>query len=260
MNNLSLKRKVVIVTGGAGLLGSEFVKAIAENDGIGVIADINEKAAKRVRATLTQQIEERLIDSALLDITSIDSVRDMVSHLVEKYHRIDAIVNNAYPRTENYGKKFEQVTYEDFCVDISAHLGGYFLASQQLALFFKKQGYGNIVNIASIYGVIAPRFSIYEGTDMTVPIQYAVTKAAIIHLTRYIARYFRGSNIRCNSISPGGIIDNQSPRFMSNYNAYGLSKGMLDKSDVKGTLQYLLSDVSQFVNGQNIVVDDGWTL
>jgi len=260
MNNLSLKGKVVIVTGGAGLLGSEFVEAIAENDGIAVIADVNEIAAKRVRATLTQRTEMGLIDSVFLDITSRDSVSDMVSRLVEKYHRIDAIVNNAYPRSENYGKKFEQVTYEDFCVDVSTHLGGYFLVSQQLALFFKEQGYGNIVNIASIYGVIAPRFSIYEGTDVTVPIQYAVTKSAIIHLTRYIAKYFKGSNIRCNSISPGGIIDSQSSRLVSNYNVYGLSKGMLNKSDVKGTLQYLLSDLSHFVNGQNIVVDDGWTL
>ena len=140
------------------------------------------------------------------------------------------------------------------------NLGGYFLCSQQLAMYFKKQGFGNIINIASVYGVIAPRFEVYEGTKMTMPVEYAVIKSALIHVTRYMAKYFKGMNIRVNSISPGGIFDNQSEIFLRKYHNLALSKGILDKIDLKGTLLYLLSDMSKYVNGQNIVVDDGFTL
>ena len=96
-------------------------------------------------------------------------------------------MNSAYPRNANYGRKFEDVTYEDFCENIDMGIGGCFLLSQQLVHIFKKQRYGNIINIASIYGVIPPRFEIYEGTEMTMPIEYAAIKAAIIHLTKYFA-------------------------------------------------------------------------
>ena len=126
--------------------------------------------------------------------------------------------------------------------------------------YFKRQGYGNIVNISSVYGVIAPRFEIYKDTSMTMPVEYSVIKSGLIHLTKYMAKYFKGMNIRVNTISPGGILDNQPELFLEKYKGECLNKGMLDKSDLKGTLVYLLSDMSKFVNGQNIVVDDGFTI
>ncbi len=147
-----------------------------------------------------------------------------------------------------------------FCENINLNLGGYFLTTQQFVRYFIEQGHGNVVNIASIYGVIAPKFEIYADTKMTMPVEYAVIKSGLIHLTRYFAKVLKGKKIRINALSPGGILDNQPAEFLAAYHQQCLNKGMLDKTDISGTLLYLLSDLSLHVNGQNIIVDDGFTL
>lgn len=257
-----LEGRVVVITGGAGLIGKEFVKAVAQEGGIAVIADIDETAAKNAQKEVQKTLSRSKgsVETIEMDITSNTSLNDCIEELHRRHGRIDALVNNAYPRNKNYGRHFFDVKYEDFVENVGLNLGGYFITSQQFALYFKKQGYGNIINISSIYGVIAPKFNIYEGTPMTVPVEYAAIKSALIHLTKYMAKYFKGMNIRVNAISPGGIFDNQPEAFVEAYAKECISKGMLDKSDLNGTLIYLLSDLSSHVIGQNIVVDDGFTL
>jgi NAD(P)-dependent dehydrogenase (short-subunit alcohol dehydrogenase family) len=255
-----LKNKVVVVTGGAGLIGQEFIKAIIEQNGIAIIADINKEIGKRVKKQLSKELNTKNIDFVKLDITSKESLKKCIMYLDDKYEKIDALVNNAYPRNKNYGKHFFDVEYGDFVENIGLNLGGYFTTSQQFAKYFKKQGYGNIINISSIYGVVAPKFEIYKNTSMTVPVEYAAIKSGLIHLTKYMAKYFNGMNIKVNTLSPGGIFDNQNEVFVKQYKEVCLNKGMLDKSDLVGTLTYLLSDMSKYVNGQNIVVDDGFSL
>ncbi|WP_310438769.1 oxidoreductase [Sulfuricurvum sp.] len=255
-----LKNKIVVITGGAGLIGKEFVTSVIEQNGIAIIADINEEIGHKVKSELSAALNTDKIDFVLLDITSKVSLQNLIEYLDKKYGHIDALVNNAYPRNKNYGKHFFDVEYSDFCENLNLNLGGYFLTAQQFAHYFKKQGDGNIINISSIYGVIAPKFEVYDNTPMTMPIEYAAIKSALIHLTQYMAKYFKGMNIRVNTISPGGIFDYQPEPFLDAYKKYSLNKGMLDKSDLKGTLTYLLSDMSRYVNGQNIIVDDGFTL
>lgn len=255
-----LKNKVVVITGGAGLIGKEFVKAVVENGGIAIIADINEELGKKVKENLSKELNTTNIDFIKLDITSKDSLKKCIDFLNDKYKRIDALVNNAYPRNKNYGRHFFDVEYSDFVENLGLNLGGYFTASQQFANYFENQGNGNIVNISSIYGVVAPRFEIYEDTTMTTPVEYAAIKSGLIHLTKYMAKYFKGMNIRVNTLSPGGILDKQPEAFLEKYKEKCLNKGMLDNSDLKGTLVYLLSDMSKYVNGQNIIVDDGFSL
>lgn len=255
-----LKDKVVIITGGAGLIGQEFVKVVVENGGYAIIADINDEIGHAVKDTLGQELGTKNIDFVKLDITSKESLQHCISYLNNRYEKIDALINNAYPRNKNYGRHFFDVEYDDFAENISLNLGGYFLASQQFAQYFKTQGYGNIINISSIYGLVAPKFEIYDNTSMTMPVEYAAIKAGLNHLTKYMAKYFKGMDIRVNAISPGGIFDNQPRLFLEAYKAKCINKGMLDKSDLKGTLIYLLSDMSKYVNGQNIVVDDGFSL
>ena len=255
-----LKDKVVVVTGGAGLIGKEFIKAIVENNGVAIIADINEKIGQEAKEILSKELKSKKIDFVKLDITSKDSLEACIKYLNDKYKRIDALVNNAYPRNKNYGRHFFDVEYSDFIENLGLNLGGYFAASQQFARYFKEQGYGNIVNICSIYGVVAPKFEIYNNTTMTMPVEYAAIKSGLIHLTKYMAKYFKGMNIKVNALSPGGIFDNQPEPFLEKYKDQCLNKGMLNNSDLKGTLVYLLSDMSRYVNGQNIVVDDGFSI
>ena len=251
-----VRDKVVIVTGGAGLLGRTFCQAIADNGGIAVVAEYDIAIAEK----LCTSLENASIVPAQVNITDKNSIKALIATISEKYGRIDALVNSAYPRNKNYGKHFFDVAYSDFCENVGMNLGGYFLTSQQFAAYFETQGYGNIINLASIYGVIAPRFEIYDNTPMTMPVEYAAIKSGLIHLTKYMAKYFKGKNIRVNTISLGGIEDKQPDPFLKAYKGFCLNKGMLNAKDISGTVLYLLSDLSEFVNGQNIVVDDGFTL
>jgi NAD(P)-dependent dehydrogenase (short-subunit alcohol dehydrogenase family) len=258
MNTL-LANKVVVVTGGAGLLGKEFCSGIARHGGCAVVSDLNLSAAQRVADEINEQYPGRAC-AAVMDITDKESIKAAIANVKAARGSIDAVVNNAYPRNANYGRRLEDVTYDDFCANVSMHLGGYFLIAQQFAAFFREQGRGNIVNMSSIYGVIAPRFEIYAATKMTMPVEYAAIKSGVLHLTMYFAQYLKGSGIRVNAVSPGGILDQQPAAFLQKYRTMCASKGMLEKSDIAGTLLFLLSDMSHYINGQNLIVDDGFSL
>lgn len=257
--NALLSNKVVVVTGGAGLLGKEFCSAIASHGGYPVVSDLNLGAARRVADEINELYHGRAC-AVVMDITDKESIKAAIANVQAASGLIDAVVNNAYPRNANYGRRLEDVTYDDFCANVSMHLGGYFLVAQQFAAFFREQGRGNIVNMSSIYGVIAPRFEVYSATKMTMPVEYAAIKSGVLHLTKYFAQYLKGSGIRVNAISPGGILDQQPEAFLQKYRAMCAAKGMLEKTDITGTLMFLLSDMSLYMNGQNLIVDDGFAL
>ncbi|HET6989771.1 MAG TPA: oxidoreductase [Bacteroidia bacterium] len=259
MINDMLNGKVVVVTGAAGLIGRAYCAAICKAGGTVILAEKNETAGRLLADSLNETYSQRAFFFKT-DITSETSLQVLIETVHNEFGYIDALVNNAYPHNENFGRRFEDVTYRDFVENVGMHVGGYFLASKNFLNYFSKRKQGNIINMASIYGVVAPRFEIYEGTQMTVSVEYAVIKSGIIHLTKYITRYYKGQNIRCNSISPGGIANHQPESFLERYNSFGSTKGMLDAKDLCGTLVFLLSDASEFVNGQNVVVDDGWSL
>jgi len=256
-----LADKVIIVAGGSGKIGTAFVKSILDNGGICIVADIN----KNVEFEESLKNENQSIDFIKTELTDKMSILNLISKTISKYSKIDAYVNTSYPRNKNWGSKFDDVDILDFCENSNLHLGSYFLSGQQMCSFFKKQGYGNIIQIASIQGVTTPKFDTYKGIvnngkEMTSPAEYSIFKAGIIHFSKYLAKYYKGCNIRSNCISPGGILNGQPELFLERYNDCCLSKGMLDPEDISGTLVYLLSDMSKYVNGQNIVVDDGWSL
>jgi NAD(P)-dependent dehydrogenase (short-subunit alcohol dehydrogenase family) len=256
--NMLLTGKVVVVTGGAGRLGQIFCRTIAGEGGIPVVADVAIEAATRIAQELRDQGHRA--EAIELDITRRESVEHLIAETQSRCGQIDAVVNNAYPRNANYGRRIEDVEYADFCENVSLHLGGYFLIAQKFALFFHQCGKGNIVNLSSIYGVIAPRFDIYENTSITTPVEYAAIKSAVIHLTRYFAQYFKKSGVRCNALSPGGIEAGQPQVFLDNYNRLAGEHGMLHADDISGALVFLLSDASRMMTGQNLVVDDGFSL
>ena len=250
-----LDDKVVVVTGGAGLIGRAFCAAIVRAGGRVVVADIDADAASRVAADIGAGAL-----AATMNITEAASVDAVIDETTRRWGRIAAVVNNAYPRNKNYGRKLEQVTYSDFAENVSLHLGGYFLVSQRFALHFRDAGGGTIINMASIYGLIAPRFDVYAGTTMTTPVEYAAIKSGVVHLTKYFAQYFKDTGIRCNALAPGGILDRQPESFLEAYRSYCASKGMLEPDDLTGALLFILSDASRHMTGQTLTVDDGFTL
>lgn len=258
---MMLENQVVVVTGGAGLIGRSFVESIVKNGGVAVIADINTQIALEAKNNLAERVDTSKIECLKLDITSKESLLELIDTLHDKYGHIDALVNNAYPRTSMWGKRnFFEVAYEDFCANMNMQMGGYLLTSQQFAKYFKNQGHGNIISISSIQGVYTPKFDTYEGTSMDSPIEYSIIKAGVCHMTRYMAKYLANTGIRANAIAPGGILDNQPQSFLDKYRNYCTSKGMLNPQDLCGALIFLLSESSRYINGQVLIVDDGWGL
>ena len=254
-----LENRNVVVVGGAGLLGGSICQAIVEAGAHCVIADVSLDRAETVAKRVESESGHRP-SCVEVSITDIDSVECMISRSVELMGSIDSLVNAAYPRNANYGRRFEDVTFADFCENTNLHLGGYFLVSQRILEHFRKNSGGTLLNMSSIYGVVAPRFAIYADTAMTMPVEYAAVKAGLIHLTKYMAKYYAGNEIRVNSLSLGGLLDRQPESFLTKYREFCLDKGMLVPQDVLGCVLFLLSDASRYCNGQNLVVDDGFTL
>ena len=258
---MSSIKKTIIIIGGAGLLGTEFAKTIASKGDNVVVADFNIEAATAVCNNLiSSNIDQSQVMAATVNIVEKDSILTLIDLVQQRFGSIDGVVNTAYPRNANYGRKFEQVEFSDFCENTNLNLGGYFLVAQQFAEYFSKHDGGDIINISSIYGVIAPKFEVYDNTPMTMPVEYAVIKSGLIHLGKYIAKYYRGKKVRINTISPGGIFDNQNEAFVSQYNENCNSVGMLSPKEIANVVQFIFSNASHGISGQNIVVDDGFTL
>jgi len=247
---LLLKNKNIVVCGGSGLIGKDLVKGIINSGGNAIIADLQDPEWRKFNSS----------SFILTDFNSPESVESLVNECQENFKKIDGLIISIYPRNKNYGKHFQNLEYADFIENVGLHLGGYFSALKYFLTLFKSQGHGNIINVSSIYGSFTPSFEIYNGTSMTVPIEYICAKSAIESMTKYLAKLYKQNNIRINNISPGGILDNQDPIFLENYNSRCASKGMLDSIDLVGSAIFLLSDMSEFINGQNIIIDDGFTL
>jgi len=250
-----------VISWGAGLIGSAFSNACVEYTANVIVVDIDEKRGNELIDTIKRYHENANIIFQKCDITNVVEIQHLIDIVLDNFGKIDALVNNAYPRNENYGRKFEDVAFEDFCESVDMHLGGYFLMCQQVAKIMMTQKRGNIINMSSIYGFAAPRFEVYEGTNMTMPVEYAAIKGGVINLTKYLASYLGEYMIRVNAISPGGVITNQPESFINKYsNKVVLGKKMANSDDLVDVLIFLLSDASKYMTGQNVTVDGGWSL
>lgn len=252
-----LKNKVILVVGAGGLLGREIVRSVVQEGGRVIAADMN----LALVTPLADEFGEDKVSPIQVDITDKTSIQNVFNMDVDSWYPVTGAVNTAYPRNKNYGRKALEVTYEDFCENVGLHLGGFFLFMQQCAAYSKKNNVEfSLVNMSSIYGSVAPKFDIYENTDMTMPVEYAAIKSAVEHSTTYFNAYMKGTGFRANCVSPGGISAGQPSAFVASYENKCSRKGMLDSRDVTGTVSYLLSDLSVCVISQNIIVDDGFSL
>lgn len=251
-----LTGKTILITGAAGLLGSQVTASILAQGAKVIAVDRSNSAMRHKFQDLIQNYENSLT-LVELDITDEVAVKQFFSGLNE----LSGAVNCAYPRNTQYGTSFLEVSLDSFNENLSLHLGSSFLFMQQCAaLFVRQQSPMSVVNISSIYGVVAPKFSLYEGTPMTMPVEYAAIKSALLHLSKYVVAFIKDSRFRINSISPGGIFDNQPTPFIKAYQDSTNGHGMLSPSDIVGSIAFLLSQQSQYITGQNITIDDGFTL
>lgn len=242
----SQRKKVIIVTGGSGLIGNEILNYLVNKNYQVVSLD---KADNHKFPDLTLRC----------DLTCENSVLSCIKEVMDKYGAIDGLVNNAYPRTNDWGNKWENILLQSWRDNVDMQLNSTFFITQKISEIMQNQGQGSIVNIASIYGVVGNDFSVYSGTDMTSPAAYSAIKGAIINLSRYLASYLAPYNIRVNCVSPGGIYDKQPEIFIKNYEAKVPLGRLGNPNDISPIVSFLLSDESSYITGQNIIVDGGWT-
>jgi NAD(P)-dependent dehydrogenase (short-subunit alcohol dehydrogenase family) len=254
-----LENKSVLLTGGSGHLGQSFAYSIAQNGGFVYITDIDSSKIDHIVSEINTLFPNSC-DGSVMDINSEISIDSCLKLINKKKIPINSLINNAYPFNKGYGANIDNISFEDFNENISMHVGGYFSTTNFFLKAFSKQKTLSIINIASIYGVMAPDFDIYDDEEFTMPLEYGISKSSIIYLTKYLSKYYKNSSYRFNAISPGGIYRDHSENFTKNYNSKCLEKGLLEEKDILGSIIFLLSDESQFIKGQNIIVDDGFTL
>ncbi len=249
---LSLKNKIILVTGGAGRYGKCIVEGLAEADGTVITASRNLKAGEKV----ARDFREKGLDVHALrvDQAEHDSVMALKEEIRQTFGRLDVFVNNAVARP----MKGYHAPIEQFAESMRVNATGMMDILREMADLIAANGGGSIVNISSMMGMYGPDLSNYEGTTLgDLPPDYFFHRGGLINLTRYLARVLADKNIRVNCISPGGLFANQPARFVENYSKKVPVGRMANKDDIKGLVVLLASDASAYINGENILMDGG---
>ena len=265
-----LSARVAIVTGGGGLLGAEFARTLAEAGAAVVIADLDLETASLTAGEIRRGGGQCLAVQA--DVTKPDSVQKMVTATLQAFGRLDVLVNSAAldPKYDPQALDSAQAgsgSFENFPLDawnqaLAVNLTGMFLCCQAAVQPMLAQGRGVIVNLCSIYGMVGPDQRLYQRPGEPAqykPVYYSVTKAGVLGLTRYLAAYYAGKNIRVNALTPGGVYNGHDPDFVQAYSARAVLGRMAQKDEMNGAVLFLASDASAYMTGANLVVDGGWT-
>ena len=250
-----LSSKIIIITGGAGLLGSRLAEIIISNNGTPIILDNDNKKIVKLKKKVNKK---NLIECHKVDITNKKQIKNTIDKIYKKYKKIDCLINNAgyNPKLELKNNKFENFTIKQWEKEIQIGLTGSLVVTQETVKRMIKQQSGNIINISSDLGVIAPNQSLYSKNNKK-PISYSVVKHGIIGFSKYLATYLAEYNIRSNALCPGGISNNQPKEFVSKIKKLIPLKRMAKINDYDGIILYLCSDYSSYMTGSTIVCDGG---
>ena len=248
---LSLKGKVIVVTGGAGKFGRCIVEGLAEAEGTVIIASRNLQACQKQADFFKKKDMD--VYGMHLDQGNHESVLKLKEQIQEQFNGLDVFINNAVAHT--------MLGYEDpldtWAESMRVNATGMFDIVREMAYLIAQKGGGSIVNISSMKGMYSPDFTLYEGTNMDASADYNFHKGGLISLTRYLARRLAPQKIRVNSISPGGLFANQPEPFLSQYNKAVPLGRMANNDDIKGLVVLLASEASAYITGENILMDGG---
>ena len=269
-DKFDLTGRTAVVTGGGGLLGSEFCRALAQAGAAVAVAEIAEESGQRVARELSK--DRYRAQAFRCDVTDPASVRGAVEGTLSAFGSLDILVNCAAldPKfdAEALKKGIAPGAFEDYPLDqwnaaLNANLTGVFLITQACVRAMLEHGTrGSIVNICSTYGLNGPDQRIYVKDGKRVaykPVYYTVTKAGILGFTKYLAAYYAGTEIRVNALTPGGVFNDHDEYFVRNYSARTILGRMARPDEMSGALLFLASDASSYMTGANLVVDGGWT-
>jgi len=266
-----LTGKTALVTGAAGLLGTEHTKALLECGANVVLTDVDKDGLLSTIDILAKQFQANLINYYVMDVSSIISINNVAGQLSHAGIRVDILVNNAAidPKVKDNNdimetSRLECFSLEQWDLEVSVGLTGAFLCSKVFGTLMSKDSNGGVIlNIASDLSVISPDQRLYHKNGISQdmqpvkPVTYSVIKAGLIGLTKYLATYWTASNIRCNALSPGGVYNGQPEEFVKKLSALIPLGRMASADEYRSAVQFLCSDASSYMNGQNIVIDGG---
>jgi NAD(P)-dependent dehydrogenase (short-subunit alcohol dehydrogenase family) len=264
-NIFSVKDRVIAIIGATGILGTRYVKYLSELGAKVVIGDIDLQRCE----SLAQTVEENGGTCFPVKVDNCDekSIKSFFEQVREKYNQMDVLINNAQVKPEGFYAPFESYTKETLTQVIDGNLIGVTLACREACKLYSQQEKGVIINVASVYGITAADQRLYDGVEniyypdkgFSSPVSYAISKAGIVQLTKYLASYYRETGIRVNCLTPGGVFDEHDDRFSQQYSYRTTIGRMADKDEYNGAILFLCSDASSYMHGANLIVDGGWS-
>lgn len=258
----SLIGRVALLTGGGGHIAFAMSEALIESGCSVILVDISHERLENSKKLLEEKFNTKVV-TYVMDLEIQAEVEKLGAFVKANYSRLDILINNAAfvgdAKLEGWCVPFEEQKVETWRRALEVNLNSAFHLSQLMTPLLRESGHGSIINVSSIYGVVAPDMSIYEGTVMGNPAAYAVSKAGLVQLTKWMSSVI-GPDVRVNAMTPGGVFRNHQDPFLSAYTKKTLLKRMATEEDFKGVTLFLASDLSNYVTGQNIMVDGGWTV
>ena len=254
--------KVVVITGGAGILGTVFAEGFLELGARVALLDVNSEALQDKEKLF--HVDRRNLIGITCDLTDKQAVTTAFAKVMEAWGKIDVLVNAAAAKSANFFESIENYFLEDWHAVLESNLTSMFLCTQAVLKVMQQQKSGAIVNIGSIYGEVAPDYRIYEGSEyegrpINTPVTYAVTKGSVANFTPYLAVTQAPYGIRANAVSPGGVYSGQNETFVKNYSSRSPMGRMAEREEIAGAVLFLASDAASYITGQNLMADGGWT-
>ena len=244
-----IKSKIILLTGSEGFLGKAIIKKLLKNNKKIISID----KIKQKKKTLKK------IDYYCCDFNDSEKLRDVISVIKKKYKKIDIIINNAALTTNIYSLRKNKFIIDNFDESVKVNLNSAYYISMQLKPCLNRSSAPVILNVASIYSIIAPDLNLYKNTNIKISAGYNVSKAGLVNLTKWLASYL-APKIRVNAISPGGILRGQDSKFVKNYKKKTLLNRMAKENDIINSIEFLISENSSYITGHNLVIDGGFSI